>query len=81
MLVFICEFTAYVYHLVLVSENPYPFEDDDPLLVVFISGDVKHGASITWHNGVLHFGIFPDVQVMGFDSTDSRSHCRGLRDS
>ncbi len=60
------------------SLTSYPFENDDPLLVVFIGGDVKHGSSITWHNGVLHFGISPDVQVMSFDSTDSRSHCRGL---
>lgn len=58
---------------------PYPFENDDPLLVVFIRGDVEHGPPVTWHDGVLYFGIFPDVQVMGFDSSDSRAHCGRLR--
>lgn len=64
-----------------VSEYPYPFEDDDALLVVFVGGDVKHGASVTGHNGVVYFSVFPNVQVMGFDSTNGRSHRRGLWDS
>lgn len=56
---------------VLVSETTYPFENDDSLLVVFVGCDVKHGASVTWHNGVLYFCIFPDVQIVGFDPSDS----------
>lgn len=59
----------------------YLSENDDTLLVVFIGGDVKHGASITRHDGVLHFGVPPDVQVMGFDSPHGRAHCGGLGDS
>lgn len=82
MLPFICEFRIHMLNILTAfPQTSYPFEDDDPLLVVFIGGDVKHGASITGHDVVLYFGIFPDVQVMGFDSTDSRSHCRRLGDS
>lgn len=59
-------------------EAPYPFENDDPLLVVVVGGDVKHGASVPRHDGVLHLGVPPDVQVVGFDSAHGGTHGRGL---
>lgn len=61
--------------------SPHPFENDDALLVVVVGGDVEHGPSIAWHDGVLHFRILPDVQVVGFDSSHSRTHRGGLGDS
>lgn len=61
--------------------SPYPLENDDPLLVVFVGGDVKHGSSVPRYDRVLHLCVFPDVQVVSFDSTDCRPHRGRFRDS
>lgn len=61
--------------------SAYPLEDDVALLVVFVGGDVKHGSAVARHDGVLHFGVLPDVQVVGFDPAHHGSQRRRLGDS
>lgn len=48
---------------------------------MFVGGDVKHGSAVARHDGVLHFCVLADVQVVGFDPAHHGSQRRRLGDS